>query len=444
MRIDRLELKNFKCFRELNISFDPKVNLFVGTNGSGKTALLNGVCASLGAIFQSKGFEEWRNIEDSELRNNGVNTDPLSITTVTAYSDGNNWSRERALVRGRTTTKHAKWASNYGEALLRAFTNKDDKTIAPLIVNYSTQRLFNHGNLAKNQRFEVKRGRRNGYTLCLDNKSMIPTLTDWFKREERDARAMEQSGIPNPGYTLKNTKSAIAEMIRFFEAIHTEHPVHIFYSELDEDIILYIGGMDKLPLKHYSDGYRNLIYLVMDMTYRASQLNPWLDLKGLREQTTGVVMIDEIDLHIHPKWQADIIAFLHQLFPGVQYFITTHSPIVVSNFHPEFGSLYKIGYNQEPENLNERVVDKVTKHFFGKEVNDLLYDLMGASFRHRDTQEKLDMLFLMIDNEANEEEYIELLNILTDRLGADDKDIERAHSLIAWNAYRKANPDAVH
>jgi predicted ATP-binding protein involved in virulence len=70
----------------------------------------------------------------------------------------------------------------------------------------------------------------------------------------------------------------------------------------------------------------------MDLIWRASQLNPWLTLEQLSEQQTGCVTIDEIDLHLHPKWQAKTIGILQELLPNVQFFITTHSPMVVANF----------------------------------------------------------------------------------------------------------------
>jgi predicted ATP-binding protein involved in virulence len=84
--------------------------------------------------------------------------------------------------------------------------------------------------------------------------------------------------------------------------------------------------------------------LIIDIVWRASQLNPWLTLEQITDSVVGVVTIDEIDLHLHPKWQAKAIDIIQTLFPKVQFFITTHSPTVVANF--QNGTLYVIEDNQ--------------------------------------------------------------------------------------------------
>jgi len=156
-------------------------------------------------------------------------------------------------------------------------------------------------------------------------------------------------------------------------------------------------------------------------------------MQGISENVNGVVIIDEVDLHLHPKWQAKAIPLLQKLFPNVQFFITTHSPIVVANFSK--GTLYTIDNNN---------INTVSEKHFGKEVNYILRNILHASDRHKDTQEKLDHLFRSIDNDEPEDTISPLLNALTDVLGNNDPDIQKALSLIEWNKYKRQNQDAIH
>ena len=83
-------------------------------------------------------------------------------------------------------------------------------------------------------------------------------------------------------------------------------------------------------MKHLSDGYKNTLSMIADIAYRMAVLNPWLLEKVLKE-TLGIVLIDEIDLHLHTKWQQRIITDLRSIFPKVQFIVSTHAPIVISS-----------------------------------------------------------------------------------------------------------------
>jgi predicted ATP-binding protein involved in virulence len=82
------------------------------------------------------------------------------------------------------------------------------------------------------------------------------------------------------------------------------------------------------PFDNLSDGQRNVMALVGDIAVKAAQLNPHLG-KQVLDKTAGVVLIDELDLHLHPRWQRRIVADLKRCFPLVQFFCTTHSPIII-------------------------------------------------------------------------------------------------------------------
>jgi len=129
-------------------------------------------------------------------------------------------------------------------------------------------------------------------------------------------------------------------------------------------------------------------------------------------------------LHLHPKWQAKTIGILQELLPNVQFFITSHSPTVVANF--ENGALYII---------NENKIVKQNSTYFGKEINAVLRNILGANDRHVPTQQKIDNLLNFIDNDPSNPIIESLINEITIQIGADDPDLQKAISLWELSKY---------
>ncbi|MCX6382018.1 MAG: AAA family ATPase [Armatimonadetes bacterium] len=123
----------------------------------------------------------------------------------------------------------------------------------------------------------------------------------------------------------------------------------ITYEPLDDKLYIQFLDGHYLPLSHLSDGYRNMLTMVMDIAYRASVLNPHLEDFS---KTEGVVLIDEIDLHLHPKWQREAIGGLVRTFPNLQFFLTTHSPFIIQSL--EASENAKLINLSEPENTEYR------------------------------------------------------------------------------------------
>lgn len=433
MRIENLELINFKNFTHLNVTFREGVNLFVGANGSGKTSLLEGICVAIGAFFGSQEQKMQRGIAYDEIKiTNGRREGETTVKATDRFFVKDDWSRTIKRNTKTNDSKKLKPISEYGAKFFEVFENQEDRTIAPIIAFYSTQRLFKDAHQSKKQLYDAKMGRRNGYLQCLEEKAIKPLLTEWLKGAVTRRATFQIKDIDNVDNVLENVELALKEALIFFADLPVNFSLKI-YSEPEDDNELYILFEDQppLPLSYYSDGYRNLLFLIIDLVWRASQLNPWLTLQELKSQLNGVVLIDEIDLHLHPRWQGKAIVWIQNLFPFVQFFITTHSPTVVANF--ENGNLYIIE-KEEVKLCNEK--------YFGKEVNSILRNILGAPDRHIDTQNKLDRLFQLIDDEASVLEINPLLEELIHLLGQTDSEIQKAKSLIEWNNYKQEN--AIH
>lgn len=443
-RIDKLELSNFKKYESLDIPFNPCINLLVGLNGSGKTTLLEALCVALGGFFSNREFKMQRYIKLEEIRMTGFDAETGKIrrepkASVTACWNQHNilWKRTINRDTKRNENKDLFWAGNYGDIFLEGFEkNNGDRTlVAPLIAYYSIYRLSKDNNQSKNLKYDSAMGRQNGYLRCLDEKGIKQTLSEWLGNAASRRATFKLKEIEKKELDLENVEAAIKKtMIRFLK-LPNDVSLKIF-PEPDEDNELYIGYDEHImPLSYYADGFRNILFLVMDLVWRASKLNPWLDMEGLKEHTHGVVLIDEIDLHLHPRWQADVLPLLKDLFPNVQFFITTHSPTVVGNFKPRenLDGLFI---------LDDNKVRSYNEKYFGKETNEALRDVLGASDRNIEIQRKLDKFLNLASDNASD--YQDLLEELKDILGEYDADIQKVMAIIDRNKYTKENTDAVH
>jgi predicted ATP-binding protein involved in virulence len=421
MRIDRLKITNFKNFENADVSFSEGVNLFVGGNGSGKTSILDAVNVALGAFFGTSETKMQRMIEYDEIRiDNGKREQSATVWAQSSLIP-EPWSRTIKRDTKNNDTKEAKPASEYGDNYLQLIENADDTSIAPIIAFYSTQRLFKDASLSGKQKYDPANGRRNGYLQCLKENAIKGVLNEWLGNAVTRRATLQIKEIKQQDLVLENVENAIRKTLILFLDLPEDFSLKI-YQDPDFDNQLFVNYDDEhnLPLSYYSDGFRNLVYLVIDMVWRASQLNPSYTLNEISNRIFGVVTIDEIDLHLHPLWQAKAIDIIQLLFPNVQFFITTHSPTVVANFKK--GSLYIISGNK----IQIHATD-----FFGKQINNILRNVLGAADRHIPTQEKLDRLFVFID-QNKPDDYKPLLEELTQLLGYDDADINKAIALIEW------------
>lgn len=425
MKIDKIEILNFKNFSEANVSFGKGVNLFVGTNGSGKTSILEAINVAIGGFFGSQEQKLQRVIEFNEIKiTDGTRAAAASVTASSKFLG--TWSR---TIKRDTKANDVKWIkeiSSYGEHFFKKFDDAKDRTIAPVFAFYSTQRLFKDANQSSKQRYDAANGRRNGYLQCLKENAIKGVLNEWLSNAVTRRATLQIKGIEQTDHVLENVENAIRKSLIYFLELPEDFSLKIYQDpDFDNELFIYYDNEHNLPLSHYSDGFRNILYLVIDLVWRASQLNPWLNLEEIAINVSGIVTIDEIDLHLHPKWQSKVVPFIQSLFPNIQFFITTHSPSVVANF--ENGFLYVIE--------NKDIV-KYESNFFGKQINNVLRNVLGASDRHIPTQEKLNKLFLLID-ENKEDEYEPLLNSLVDLLGLEDIDMTKAIALIDWQKSMK-------
>jgi predicted ATP-binding protein involved in virulence len=170
------------------------------------------------------------------------------------------------------------------------------------------------------------------------------------------------------------------------------------------------GNVMRIPINQLSDGYKSTISLVADIAYRMAVLNPQL-LGDVCKETGGVVLIDEVDLHLHPSWQQRILGDLTAIFPKVQFIVSTHAPAVISSVKSENIILLDDGEVFEPSG-----------EVHGKDVNTIISSVMKTAERPPEIKALFDDFYDMLDA-GNIQMAEEKIDMLEDRLGGDDPEL---------------------
>jgi predicted ATP-binding protein involved in virulence len=172
---------------------------------------------------------------------------------------------------------------------------------------------------------------------------------------------------------------------------------------------------EELIVNQLSDGEKCLLAMVGDLARRLAIANP-----GLLEQLqgSGIVLIDEIELHLHPKWQREIIPALTRTFPNCQFIVTTHSPQVISHVQPK--DVYLL------EKTNVGIIAKRPESSFGRDSNRILEDLMGVPKRPQDIKNRLHELFAIIDS-GNLDDARNLCHEIAQIIGEDEPELIKAN-----------------
>ncbi|MFI3213509.1 MAG: AAA family ATPase [Eubacteriales bacterium] len=219
----------------------------------------------------------------------------------------------------------------------------------------------------KSKEIRQLNSRTLGYLDCLEAESNEKLMLNWFQNMTLK-ELQGKSTIPE----LEAVRKSIIKcykLITGYIDVKVEfnidtHGIDLVYKETVDE------SYRRSPMKELSDGYKNTLSMIADIAYRMAVLNPAL-LENVIEQTPGVILIDEIDLHLHPKWQQRILGDLKEIFPLVQFIVTTHAPAVIHSvdkkslliFNDEgdlqgaeeiLGSLVKIVGNQDSEVVGAR------------------------------------------------------------------------------------------
>ncbi|MFO0589646.1 MAG: AAA family ATPase [Polyangiaceae bacterium] len=343
VRLKRLSVRNFRCFTECVVDFHPRLTVFVAENGRGKTAILDAVGIAMSPFVDTLvGLHQAHGFTPADVRlaleaGGAMNpVFPVSMEAEASFWDERiAWTRNRksTSTRSLTVTKYRAGCRDIAEALRAHLTSyahgdRTDPPVLPAVAFYGTGRLWSEHRLTKMKRTDepTPMTRVAGYIDCLSSSSSFRAFTDWYEWMSNAARSPTARAYPSserPALLLSAVREATRSML-----------APVGWQDIDWDfnerrLIAEHPEHGRLPLDLLSDGVRNMIALVADLAHRCVRLNPHLGDEAPRK-TPGVLIIDEVDMHLHPRWQQLVIEQLRKTFPAMQMMVSTHSPHVLS------------------------------------------------------------------------------------------------------------------
>ncbi|MGV7207357.1 AAA family ATPase [Oxalobacteraceae bacterium A2-2] len=417
MRIHRIHIKNYRCFDDLEVEFDPQLTVIVALNGQGKTSLLDAIKVAIWPFVA--GFDlgsttnditgihiddvrrerqrehemEWRLpsfvegkgiIDARHLREDGRLSADMPADTL--------WSmrRYRDSVKKNTKTKTAGVEGSLSlEACAAAFEERifSDRTAAPddlpMLGYYGTGRLWSQKKLTgvAGQSEREAFSRTFAYRDCLDPASSYKHFAQWFTlafKALRDAqiRQLEQrnpvneaipEGLLAPIKAIQNAIDSVLEKHTGWRRLE--------YSAEHQELVQEHPEYGWLKVSQLSDGIRNMLALVGDIAYRCYKLNAHHG-EDAPILTRGIVLIDEVDMHLHPEWQQTVLPDLRSAFPLLQFIVTTHSPQVITTVAAQ--SIRRLVHEfDEDLQRHTTVIRPVTQQTLGIASSDALAEVMG-------------------------------------------------------------------
>jgi Predicted ATP-binding protein involved in virulence len=403
MKLNKVELHNFKCFEDIKIELHPQLNVLMGNNGTGKSSLLEAFRVLIGSLYM--GYDKYENRilmpgitkEDIRLRNIDGNLEPQ----IPAYVYGEGvldsvymptdkhfvcWKRAMESLGGNTTTRDAKEMQQVSLKIQSSVREGLGQDI-PLVAYFSTDRYKKE---RKDTNVSQAGSRMRGYFNALDTTTSTKFFLDLYFTETLD---QVQNNIVSPLLAAVNRAVSTCVNCKTLK-----------YNLKTQELLVEYHEGEPLPFSLLSDGVRCMLAMAMEIAFRCYLLNPHLG-EEAPLRTKGVVLIDEIDLHLHPSWQIHVLNDLRSAFPEIQFIVSTHAPLVVSRLNN--CKIYKIA-------------DRKVYNFPLQNGRDANYILKGMEVdSHTDTEkEKLSKYFSLIDQGLGKtDEATTLRNELDDMIG---------------------------
>lgn len=405
MVLGGLQLTNFRLFKSLEMDFHPELTVIVAPNGGGKTTVLDAVAAMLkpyvDTLLGGKYSSSFK-ADDVRVQMMGTSVLPTreALIALQGRLQASFWDeymgpkglRWETAIRSRTGGRFSqgsvqlRMAENLGTELHMKYFNWFGVPVGappmlPLVAYYPTgRRLSNERVKRPGKSTKGASNRLEGY-LDWQSARGFTLFTDWYWRQ---ATTPLEDDLPDGVPGLK-ARDAVAVANAALQALRP----HVCFRRFIWDRSswgLYVEQDDgvRLPLRVLSDGTIAMLSLLVDLAHRSIRLNPELGVDAPK-LTEGFVLIDEVDMHLHPSWQQTVIGSLRTAFPKIQFIVTTHSPQVLSTVSSEsIRILGPDGVHSAPAGTQGAEASRILKRVFGvplRPVDDPVSKLLAEYLR---------------------------------------------------------------
>jgi ABC-type multidrug transport system ATPase subunit len=432
MKLERLSLVHCGGFEQLDIGFEPDVTVIAGVNGVGKSTVLHAL-----AVVLSRAMPEFTpsrsvpiyftdddihgdkaSLEVSARLRLGDQVFNAGVQRVRAAEDESDrfilLRQEQSAtestgfaeaLRARTLTGDLQAGMKDTRAALAALKTSANP---PLAVYFTPKRQLpgQPRSLPVVKPFDPA----IAYSGALHEREVeLREFMHWFRTQETLGAVSE----PRRLKVLGALRSVVTELVPEFTKLRIQEKPRLGF-------VVDKRGQPFF-LHQLSDGERGLLALVFDLTRRLSIANP--DSDNPIAEGVALVMIDEIELHLHPKWQRDVLSRLRSIFKNCQFVVTTHSPLVLGEVEARCVRFL--------EYQDGKVVVTTPTEAYGMDANRILQEFMDAPVRNKRIEADLKELFELIDKERFVKARAKII-ALEKHLGEDEPELTRASSLIKF------------
>lgn len=404
MKLEKLTLQNFRCFDHAEIDLHPSMTVLVAENGQGKSAILDAIRIALWPYVGS--FDLARNAFNDS--GNAIAIDDVRLLRL----DSGDMARQlpcRIGIKGDYGAEHGLNWGRYRESEARLSKTRDEPGTAalkrhaielqdeirkpdhrnvtlPVFGYYGTGRLWSQKKLmdaprGKDETRETDFYMRTfAYANCLDPASSYKHFKEWFiwafeSYREQQILALEKRSSADDLECARQRVMVVQQAIDCILQASTGWSSLEYSVSQHKSLILHHDRHGVLDVDLLSDGIRSMLAMTGDIAYRCIKLNPHLGLDAAR-QTPGVVLIDEVDMHLHPGWQQKVLGQLAEAFPAVQFVVTTHSPQVLTTVDADSIRVL-VSRVDGQSGAHNTFIRRVSQQTQGIASSDVLADVMG-------------------------------------------------------------------
>lgn len=332
MKIRRLHLHHYRRFADFSIDFEPQLTVLVARNGSGKSSVLDALASAFGLFLTRLPGVSGIKPRATDFQVNADGSRPPFMRIACEAFDGVRWDHTERRDKTKKTASQIppatghKHLNAYVDRLVDAYNDGLPFSL-PIFVYYGTGRgVFDVPQ--RKRAFRKEFSRFEALDGALESRANFKRFVEYFytledaENRERNARKSFDYKLPE----LRAIRAAVQRMMPDFSNPRSVQPAGLMLDWTVDSVT------KPLRIEQLSDGYRTTLAMVMDIAARMAEANPEADDPLATE---GVILIDEVDLHLHPGWQQRIIPDLLRTFPNAQFIVSTHSPQVVSTVPPQ-------------------------------------------------------------------------------------------------------------
>jgi len=412
MRVTHLSVTNLRAIETAEFRFQPGFNLIVGVNGVGKTTILDALAVCLSATVKQavKRLTKTNTFSTADMR---VGADSLTVKCGLVigkdeYTFLVHKPRESTAVRVKKAGMPREQV--HDTPMREGFVGNAPGTATgkepagrPFAMLFTTRRAVASERAPSTG--TASGGVPAAYAGAFSDRPLELGEFAWWMRGREVLKAED----PAADRVLRTFEKTVRRFLPGYSNLRA--------SDEKTPILLIDRGKSTLPVKRLSDGERGTLALVLDLTRRLAQANP--EMTDPTAKAEAVVLIDEIDLHLHPKWQRQIIGHLAAAFPKCQFIATTHSPQVIGEVEHDRIQIIANGAVHSPSQS------------FGVDSSRVLEEIMEVPRRTAVVAELLTQLSRATSTEKYKQAKT-LLDQLAAQIGEDDAEVIRARTLLAF------------